>query len=373
MDKEILAIITLFIFASPFIALIAILVFKWLKVTRPARKRIQAQIASYKISEGQFTGRKLQEWLTVGDYGIIVHRVAEQTLAASQKQQRVIYAEVEYRNRSGRENLSCRRNQWLLYDKGGYTYKAETELTAAHLYAAKRYFGGERFLNPGMNARGWLAFQVPEDANIIVLQFLSAFIGTKTADISVEGKIETEHSASTPPEKHFPIQQIDSLLNKAAADFLGLLSNADLKNDIVLAAEMAGLKLLRATTVDLSKHNSGHMLLGAVSDQTYHQMQRFVFTWEWNNNLTPGNFKEVNVPDDAREYLPAISQLEPSFDSICQQYAIHPEQYPFVAAIAALKLVAVGEKLGLLGVGLGQAMTLYHITVGSKIIPYPPV
>jgi len=45
---------------------------------------------------------------------------------------------VEYRNRSGRENLSCRRNQWLLYDKGGYTYKAETELTAAHLYAAKR-------------------------------------------------------------------------------------------------------------------------------------------------------------------------------------------------------------------------------------------
>ena len=370
MDKELSAILTLCSFASPVFALIVILVFKWLKVTRPARKRLQAQIASYKISQGQFAGRSVREWISVGDYQIFVHRITEQTFTANDKKQRVVYAEVEYSNRSGKENLSCRRNQWLLYDQNGYTYQAQHETVAPQLYRDKAYFGGDRFLNPGMNARGWFAFQVPDDAKIIVLQFLTAFIGTKTADIRVENEIELERTTTTPPRSADSLPQNDALFDQAARDFLGLLSNTNLKNDIAMAAEMAGLKLLRDTRVDLSQHTPGHILLNAVSEEAFQKMQRFVFTWAWKNNLTPGHFKEVNVPDDAREYIPAISKLETPFDSICQQHGIQVDQYPYVAATAALRLAAVGEHMGLLEAGLGQTMTLHHMTVASKTIPY---
>ena len=370
MNKEISAIFILSIFASPVIALIVILVFKWLKVIRPARQRVQAQIASDKISQGQSAVRNVREWISVEDYHIFVNRITEQTIIANDKKQRIFHAEVEYSNRSGKENLSCRRNQWLLYDQNGYTYQAQSEAVAPQLYQAKAYFGGDRFLNPGMNARGWFAFQVPGDAKLIVLQFLTAFIGTKTADIRVENEIELEQTTFTSPRSADSVRQNDALFDRAARDFLGLLSNTNLKNDIVMAAEMAGLKLLRDTRVDLSKHAPGHILLNAVSDEAFQKMQRFVFTWAWQNNLTPGHFKEVNLPDDAKAYVPAISKLETSFDSICQQHGIQVDHYPYVAATAALKLAAVGEHLGLLEAGLGQTMTHYHMTVASKTIPY---
>ena len=41
-----------------------------------------------------------------------------------------------------------------------------------------------------MNACGWLAFRVLEEAKITVLQFMTAFVGTKTADIDVEHVIQ---------------------------------------------------------------------------------------------------------------------------------------------------------------------------------------
>ena len=370
MNKEISAIFTLSTLALPLIALMVILVFKWLKATRPARKRVQAQIASYKISQGQSAGRNLREWISVGDYHIFVHRITEQTFTVNDKKQRILHAEVEYSNRSGKENLSCRRNQWLLYDQNGYTYQAQSETLMPQLYQAKAYFGGDRFLNPGMNARGWFAFQVPDDAKIIILQFLTAFIGTKTADIRVENEIELEQTTSTPLRSVDSCRQSDAVFDRAARDFLGLLSNTNLKNDLAMAAGMAGLKLLRDTRVDLSKHAPGHIVLNAVSEAALQKMQRFVFTWAWKNNLTPGHFKEVNIPEDAREYIPAISKLETSFDSICQQHGIRVDQYPYVAATAALRLAVAGENLGLLEAGLGQTMTLYHMTVASKTIPY---
>jgi len=47
-----------------------------------------------------------------------------------------------------------------------------------------------------------------------------------------------------------------------------------------------------------------------------------------------------------------------------------PEHFPFAAIIAALKLVQVGKKMGLLEESIGQMLALYHILSGSKMVPY---
>jgi hypothetical protein len=88
--------------------------------------------------------------------------------------------------------MSCRRNQWHLFDRNGYSYEAKSEIAASHLYQEKRYFGGDRFIDPGMNVRGWFAFTVPLDAQITVLQFMTQFVSTKTASIFVGEGVETE-------------------------------------------------------------------------------------------------------------------------------------------------------------------------------------
>lgn len=125
----------------------------------------------------------IQEWIQVGDYDIFVHEIIEEKDVIEGK--RLIYIEVEYANNRSAEELSCRRNQWYLYDDQGYSYEAES---SRELYEKKdvQYLGGDRFLNQGMKLRGWLVFKVPENAAIKSLQFITAFIGTETADIIID-------------------------------------------------------------------------------------------------------------------------------------------------------------------------------------------
>lgn len=170
-----------------------LMIWERIKSTLAKRKHTQSDSIFHHTSKGRFTGRKILEWIQVGDYNIFVHKVTEQWHTNGHKKERVIHAEVEYRNQTQEENMSCRRNQWHLYSKHGYSYEAKSELEASYLYEEKKYFGGERYINPEMNARGWFAFPVPEDAEITVLQFMTAFIGTKTADIRVESVMEQNH------------------------------------------------------------------------------------------------------------------------------------------------------------------------------------
>lgn len=122
------------------------------------------------------TTRNLQQWLKAGEYEIEVHELFEEKIQA----QRVFYANVEYRN-NGTGSLSCRRNQWVLYDSENYTYDAATEI---------RYFsdkglislGSERFITTGMSVRGWLAFPVLSSAPLERLQFITGFLKTKTIE-----------------------------------------------------------------------------------------------------------------------------------------------------------------------------------------------
>jgi hypothetical protein len=124
-----------------------------------------------------------QEWVQVGDYDIFVHEIIEEQDVVDGKQ--LVYIEVEYANNRSAEELSCRRNQWYLYDDQGYSYEAES---SGDIYEEKdlQYLGGDRFLNQNMKLRGWLVFKVPENAAIKNIQFVTAFIGTETADIMLD-------------------------------------------------------------------------------------------------------------------------------------------------------------------------------------------
>jgi hypothetical protein len=90
--------------------------------------------------------------------------------------------------------MSCRRNQWHLFSEDGYSFEPVSELESAIYYADKPYFGGERMINPGRNVRGWFAFEVPHEKKLQYLQFMTAFLGTKTADIELDNSIEIEQS-----------------------------------------------------------------------------------------------------------------------------------------------------------------------------------
>jgi hypothetical protein len=119
---------------------------------------------------------QFQQWLKVGSHEILVHQIFEETI----DKQRYLFANVEYRNNSS-DTLSCRRSQWILFDADGYTY--DTEGNSDFFQKLERpALGGERFINPGLRVRGWIAFKIPAAAVIERLQFLTGYLSTKTAE-----------------------------------------------------------------------------------------------------------------------------------------------------------------------------------------------
>jgi hypothetical protein len=167
-------------------------------------------------------------------------------------------------------------------------------------------------------------------------------------------------------EKDYP--RIDA----AAGKFLYKLTGDNIQKDIILAAGLSGLKLLRANTQhDLSKIEPGVVLLGAVPDEDYELMERFIRGWAYSNGLDINNPFKEKLSSEASKYLPEVSQYEGPFDEICKTFGIDVAYHPYVAACAAMKLIAAGKKMKLLAPEVGLAMTMYHMIAASKTVPYP--
>lgn len=150
----------------------------------------------------------IQQWIAVGEYDVFVHAWVEASIPAPHAHDippemtassyrsngvgpefptiRVLYINVECRNRTRNKTLSCRRNQWYLFDAEGYSYEAESDNPRLYQDQDRRFLGGERFLTPGTRVRGWLAFKLPENAVAERVQFITGFLGTKAADIALE-------------------------------------------------------------------------------------------------------------------------------------------------------------------------------------------
>lgn len=122
----------------------------------------------------------IQQWLRVGEYELFLHSVGLETV----QKERVLYIEVAYRNASTRA-LTCRHDQWIVFDREGYTYEPVKDYDFRALYEGnKRYMGLSRVITPGMRLRGWLGFVIPATAILEYLQF-SGGIPAKTVEIEL--------------------------------------------------------------------------------------------------------------------------------------------------------------------------------------------
>jgi ribosomal protein S27AE len=126
--------------------------------------------------------QQTQQWLRVGEYEVCLHSISVETV----KNERVLYIDVAYRNPSATA-LTCRHDQWLVFDGEGYTYEPVKDYDFRELYEgnAKRYLGMSRIITPGMRLRGWLGFLIPSSATIEYLQF-SGGIPAKTVEFELQ-------------------------------------------------------------------------------------------------------------------------------------------------------------------------------------------
>jgi hypothetical protein len=167
--------------------------------------------------------------------------------------------------------------------------------------------------------------------------------------------------------KDFPI------VEKSAKEFLKLLPGGNIVRDISLAAELCGLLLLRASHIDLTKLEPGCALLGVIPDETYTQIQKFMFAFAHPNGISGFKllFSGTDLHQEMKAYHPQVSRLEAPFDAICKRNAIKAEQYPFVALFGAMIYVVTGNQMKILDARVGMPLTMYHVIAGSKTIPYP--
>jgi hypothetical protein len=126
--------------------------------------------------------QKIQQWLRVGEYELCLHTISLETV----KQERVLYIDVAYRNSSAAA-LTCRHDQWLVFDREGYTYEPAKDYDFRELYDGngKRYLGLTRIITPGMRLRGWLGFLIPASTTIEYLQF-SGGVPAKTVEFELQ-------------------------------------------------------------------------------------------------------------------------------------------------------------------------------------------
>lgn len=54
-----------------------------------------------------------------------------------------------------------------------------------------------------------------------------------------------------------------------------------------------------------------------------------------------------------------------------RQACLKKEFFPYVAVLAALKLVYAANAMKLLDQDIGKALTGYHVVAGAKTVPYP--
>jgi DNA-directed RNA polymerase subunit RPC12/RpoP len=123
----------------------------------------------------------IKQWLRVGEYDVFIHNIHMETV----QKERVLYIEVAYRNETN-GTLNCRHDQWIIFDREGYTYEPVKDYDFRAVYEGndKRYVGLSRVIRPGMRLRGWLGFVLPAKAVLEYLQF-SGGVPAKTLEIEL--------------------------------------------------------------------------------------------------------------------------------------------------------------------------------------------
>jgi len=159
-------------------------------------------------------------------------------------------------------------------------------------------------------------------------------------------------------------------INAASDELLELLPRESIIAAIASAAELAGLLMLRATPVDLSKFSAGSTLLGAVSDESGIAIAQFVMGYVAGNGLNPKDVDYDALTAELQTYQKDLTRLEPTFAAICEKHNLAGQLRPFAAAAAGGKVVLAGNATQILKPSIGLALLMYHIAAGCKTVPY---
>lgn len=172
----------------------------------------------------------------------------------------------------------------------------------------------------------------------------------------------------------FSIQEDYSAINASANAFLQKLPGTHIDTDIAGAASVAGLMVLRASGVDLSGFEPGGIVLVEWVNESGIELSNFMVQVAENMGLDPRTGWTDPLPPEHQPRMSVVEltgAMEAPFYTACQETESRPEWYPYIAALAAMKLVAAGATMDLLDAEIGKALAMTFLVAGSKTVPHP--
>ena len=179
---------------------------------------------------------------------------------------------------------------------------------------------------------------------------------------------------------HSDIEKKLPVINAAANDVLGLFGpgftrtdGGHVETDIAAAASLAGLLILRSKGFDLGAFKPGSVLLSEL-DTEMDGIWNFMTAVAANMGLDPEGGWDEEIPEENKPMfsIPEMTKkTEKDFLAICSRHQVEKVFFPYVAVLAALKLVYAANKMNILDQKTGKALTGYHVVAGAKTVPYP--
>jgi hypothetical protein len=169
-------------------------------------------------------------------------------------------------------------------------------------------------------------------------------------------------------------------ISAAANEVLGLLGpgftntpEGHVETDIAAAASLAGLMILKGKGFDLSQFTPGSVLLTEL-DTEMDEIWNFMMAAAGTMGLDPSGGWDLEIPK-AHKPLYTIQEMtqktENGFLALCSRRKLKRGFFPYVAVLAALKLVFAADKNHMLDQNIGKALTGYHVVAGAKTVLYP--
>jgi len=169
-------------------------------------------------------------------------------------------------------------------------------------------------------------------------------------------------------------------ISAAANDVLSLLgpgftnrTEGHVETDIAAAASLAGVSILRSKGFDLREFKPGTVVLSEL-DTEMNEIWSFMMAAAQNMGLDPSSGWDREIPE-ANKPIYSIPEMtrktKKNFHAICGRHNLKKDFFPYVAVLAALKLVYAADKMKILDQNIGKALTGYHVVAGAKTVPYP--
>ncbi len=169
-------------------------------------------------------------------------------------------------------------------------------------------------------------------------------------------------------------------IRAAANDVLGLLgpgftntTEGHVETDISAAASLAGLSILRSKGFDVREFKPGSMVLSEL-DTEMNEIWNFMMAAAKNMGLDPSGGWDREIPEANKplySILEMTQKTEKDFLALCGRHHLKKDFFPYVAVLAALKLVYAADTMKILDQDIGKALTGYHVVAGAKTVPYP--